>query len=341
MNDTHLIDESEEQKMLIGMLKAWGDQSLKPHAESWDHTEELPASVLQKADELGLHLIALPEEQGGTGMGPKLAMHAAETLAQYQASLALKVALQNGPVSTCWPSELGELDGTWGQGELRVNAQGAHGFITEVAWTRACRWLLIPQGNRLYCIDLHGQGVSIQTHNDRLGIRCAEWADIFLDGAYAQAFPLPKTTYMLAEAWLDLTWSTLALGLGKSALKFALSYIQDRKQFGKTLSKFQAIQWMISDSVTELDAARLLTYEAAHRLELGEVVEGARFAAQARLLAMEAGHQACDRSLQMHGGYGFTQEYQVERLWRDVQRCFPVQGKAKIQKKIMTTLMNA
>ena len=125
----------------------------------------------------------------------------------------------------------------------------------------------------------------------------------------------------------------LSLGLGEGALDAAVKYAKDRQQFGKAISEFQAIQWMIADSRTELDAARLLVYRAAVMAD-----SGARYsleASTAKLFASEVGSRVCNRSLQIHGGYGYTREFPVERHLRDAKLCEIGEGTSEVQRMII------
>ena len=125
-----------------------------------------------------------------------------------------------------------------------------------------------------------------------------------------------------------------ALGIGRAALETAVRHVKTREQFGAPLAKLQAIQWMIADSATELDAAELLMLRAAKLKDLGE----RRFtkeAAMAKLYASEAAFRAADRGLQMHGGYGFIKEYDAERHYRDVRICRLYEGTSEIQRVVI------
>lgn len=339
--DLHLIETSEEQSLLIDNVRTWAESTIKSHTQHWDEEQELPAKVLREAEELGLYAIAVKESHGGFDMGFEAAISAVELLAQYEPSLALKIAILNGPVASLWPEELTLDEATWATGQLQVNGMGATGQLSDVAWGESAKWLLVPQGDRLYVIDLQSDRVHKRSQRDRLGLRCADWVDMQLDGAPTLAFPLSRSHQLTAQAWMNLGWAAIALGAGAGGLQQGLQYASERKQFGQAISEFQAIQWMIADSVTELDAARLLTYEATRALISNEewsVREGVRLAAQARLLAAEAGHQACDRALQMHGGYGYTREYLVEKYWRDVQRTYPSEGTDLLHRLILNGL---
>jgi alkylation response protein AidB-like acyl-CoA dehydrogenase len=126
---------------------------------------------------------------------------------------------------------------------------------------------------------------------------------------------------------------SLALGLGLEAMEAATSYALERKQFGQSLSHFQAIQWKIADAMTELEAARLLLMNAAFRKELGRTYS--KEASMAKLFATEAANRACYEALQVFGGYGYTKEFPVERYSRDVRLTTIYEGTSEIQRLII------
>ena len=124
-----------------------------------------------------------------------------------------------------------------------------------------------------------------------------------------------------------------AIGIARAAVASAISYAKERKQFGQPLSEFQAIQWMLADSETELDAAGLLALRAAHRKETGYPFT--REAAAAKVFASEAAYRACHRAVQILGGYGYMREYPVERHLRDVKVTSIYEGTSEIQRIII------
>lgn len=127
---------------------------------------------------------------------------------------------------------------------------------------------------------------------------------------------------------------SLALGLGREALSLALDYSGEREQFGKPISRFQAIQFKLAEMGTELDAARLLTLRAAWLKEQS----GPRFtrqASMAKMYATEAAWRACDEAVQIFGGYGYVKEYAVERLLRDVRVTRIYEGTNEIQRVVI------
>ena len=125
-----------------------------------------------------------------------------------------------------------------------------------------------------------------------------------------------------------------AIGIGRAALEAAVRHVKTREQFGAPLANLQAIQWMIADSATELEAAELLMMRAARLKEEGKG-RYTKEAAMAKLFASEAGFRACDQALQMHGGYGFIKDYDVERHYRDIRICRLYEGTSEIQRLVI------
>jgi butyryl-CoA dehydrogenase len=125
----------------------------------------------------------------------------------------------------------------------------------------------------------------------------------------------------------------MALGLGQAALDEGTRYAKERVQFGQPIAKFQAIQWMIADTATEIDAARLLVYRAAAMKDAG--LRFTKEAAMAKLFASEAAERAAFKALQIHGGYGYSREYPVERIYRDQRLCSIGEGTSEIQRLVI------
>jgi alkylation response protein AidB-like acyl-CoA dehydrogenase len=126
---------------------------------------------------------------------------------------------------------------------------------------------------------------------------------------------------------------SLGLGLGLAAMDYASRYASERVQFGQKISSFQAIQWKIADAYTELEAARLLLMSAAYRKESGKAF--AKEASMAKLFATEAANKACYQALQMLGGYGYTQDFPIERYARDARITAIYEGTNEIQRVII------
>jgi butyryl-CoA dehydrogenase len=125
----------------------------------------------------------------------------------------------------------------------------------------------------------------------------------------------------------------MALGLAQGAFERALTYSKERQQFGQPICNFQGIQWMLADMATEIEAARLMVYRAAWLEDQG--VRFTKEAAMAKLYASEVAERACFKALQIHGGYGYMREYEVERMYRDQRLCTIGEGTSEIQRLVI------
>ena len=127
--------------------------------------------------------------------------------------------------------------------------------------------------------------------------------------------------------------AALAVGIGRGAMDEAIAYAKERRQFGRPISSFQAIQWMIADAATELDAASLLTFRAAYRKDAGKPF--VQEAAIAKLFASEAAMRSTIKAVQILGGYGYIREYPLERHMRDAKLCEIGEGTSEVQRMII------
>jgi alkylation response protein AidB-like acyl-CoA dehydrogenase len=125
----------------------------------------------------------------------------------------------------------------------------------------------------------------------------------------------------------------LSVGLAQSAMEEAIRYAKERRAFGQPLAAFEAIQWMIADAATQVDAARLLVYRAAWLKEQGHVVT--REAAMAKLFATEICEQVSRNAIQVLGSYGYSSEYPVERIYRDARLMTIGEGTSEVQRMVI------
>jgi alkylation response protein AidB-like acyl-CoA dehydrogenase len=126
---------------------------------------------------------------------------------------------------------------------------------------------------------------------------------------------------------------SMSIGIGRAAMDFAVNYAENREQFGQPISRFQAIQWMIADTYTELSAAQLLVLRAAFLKETGRPFT--REASMGKLLASEAANRACYNAVQILGGYGYTADFPVERMARDARVTTLYEGTSEIQRLVI------
>lgn len=227
---------------------------------------------------------------------------------------------------------------------------GAKAWITSGAFARA--WVVwarteMPDGKEklsAFLIDpADHDGITVGKPEEKMGQRASNTVSLTFDAVQIPEDALLGNLgdgFKLAMVALDggrIGVGSLALGLGTEALKLALDYSQERKQFGQPIGAFQGIQFKLADMATELDAARLLCLRAAWMKE--KSAENARRfsreASMAKLYATEAGWRACDEAVQIFGGYGYTREYTVERLLRDVRVTRIYEGTNEIQRVVI------
>jgi len=143
--------------------------------------------------------------------------------------------------------------------------------------------------------------------------------------------------FKIALATLDggrIGIAAQAVGIAQAALDESIEYAKQRQQFGKTLAQFQAIQWMVADMATRIEASRYLVYNAAYHKDLGG--RFSKEAAMAKLFAAETAVEAAIKAVQIHGGYGYTKEYTVERLFRDSKITEIYEGTSEVQRLVIS-----
>lgn len=190
-------------------------------------------------------------------------------------------------------------------------------------------------------VERDAPGFTVGRKEDTLGIRGSGACTLHFDDvrvSKANVLGEVNKGFRVAMVTLDagrIGIAAQAVGIGQAALDESVRYSKERKQFGKPISSFQALQWMIADSATEIAAARWLTYRAASLKDAGEsyTLE----AAQAKLYASEAATRAAHRAMQIHGGYGYTREFIVERLYRDARITEIYEGTSEIQRLVIAS----
>lgn len=174
---------------------------------------------------------------------------------------------------------------------------------------------------------------------DKLGLRASNTVPITLDDCEVPLDALlgdENGGFKIGMMALDggrIGIASQAIGIATAALEEAVAYAKQRKQFGKAIGDFQAIQWMLADSKAELDAARMLTLRAAQMKEKGAPFS--REAAMAKLFASESANKVCYRCLQVHGGYGYVRDFAVERHYRDVRVTTIYEGTSEVQRTVI------
>jgi hypothetical protein len=182
-------------------------------------------------------------------------------------------------------------------------------------------------------------GFSVGKKENKLGMRSSDTATLVLDNVRVPSRNLlgrQGEGFKQALAVLDggrIGIAALSVGIAQGALDASIKYARERMQFGKAIAEFQGIQWKLADIVTETQAARLLTQRAAWMKLAGLNITLS--AAQAKYFASEAAVRATNEAVQIHGGYGFTKDFPVEKLYRDVKLMTIGEGTSEVQKMVI------
>jgi len=201
-----------------------------------------------------------------------------------------------------------------------------------------------PKGISCLVIEKDMPGISFGAQEKKLGWRSQPTAQVNFDGVRVPAENLVGSEgqgFSIAMAGLDggrLNIGACSLGGAQRCLDEAKAYTSERRQFGTRIIDFQNTQFTLADMATELEAARMLLYAAAAKVTAG-AHDKTKFAAMAKRLATDTGSAVVDRALQMHGGYGYLQDYPVERFWRDLRVHRILEGTNEIMRLIVAREM--
>ena len=195
------------------------------------------------------------------------------------------------------------------------------------------------KGLSAFIVEKGTPGFSIGTREDKMGLRASNTVELLFEDC-----KVPKENllgkegigFKIAMTALDsgrIGIASQALGITRACLDESIRYAKERKQFGKTISSFEAIQWMIADMGTGIEAASLLTLSAAWRKDQG--MPFTKEASMAKLFASELANKSAYLALQIHGGYGYLKDFKVERLYRDARATSIYEGTSEIQRLVI------
>jgi alkylation response protein AidB-like acyl-CoA dehydrogenase len=257
----------------------------------------------------------------------------------------------------------GEHIGAWGLTEPGSGSDAGGARMTAVR--RGNSWVL--NGNKTFCTNGHYADVLVviavtdktaHTHGlsafivekdtkgfrpgkkeNKLGLRASDTSELIFEDCVIPAENLlgkEGDGFIDAMRTLDggrISIAALGLGMAQGAFEAALKYSKQRKQFGKAISEFQAIQWKLADMATEVDAARLLTLRAADMKDKG--MKTTQESSMAKLYTSEVAVRCANEGVQIHGGYGFIKDYPAEKFYRDVKLCTIGEGTSEIQRLVI------
>ncbi len=194
-------------------------------------------------------------------------------------------------------------------------------------------------GLSAFLVEKGTKGFRAGKKEDKLGLRASDTSELIFEDC---CIPVGNLLGKEGDGFIDamrvldggrISIAALSLGMAQGAYEAALRYSKQRKQFGKLIGEFQAIQWKLADMATEIDAARLLTLRSASMKDAGE--KTTQESSMAKLYASEVAVRCANECVQIHGGYGFIKDYPAEKYYRDVKLCTIGEGTSEIQRLVI------
>jgi short/branched chain acyl-CoA dehydrogenase len=375
------FDLTDEQSDIQRLVRDFADGEVRPVAEELDREKRFPYEIVEKLGNLGLMGMPYPQEYGGGGTDNVSYAIAVEELTRVDSSVAITMAanisLGTWPVyafgteeqkrallpDLCAGRKLGAFgltepeagsdagnvrtraaleDGEWvidGAKQFITNAGtdiSGHVAITALTGENEISNIIVPKGTPGY-----EQGEPYR----KMGWNASDTRPLTFDGARVPEENLLGPRGQGFKQFLQtldggrIGVSAMGVGLAQGALDEALAYAKERRAFGQTISKFQAIQTKLADLATEIEAARLLTYKAAWLKDQGRSFTLA--AAKAKLKTGRVAVRASEEAVQIHGGYGYIEEYPVCRFYRDAKILTIGEGTDEVQQMVIARALGA
>jgi short/branched chain acyl-CoA dehydrogenase len=369
------FDLSDEHQLLRSTVREFAEQRISPVAEELDREHRFPYDIVASLAELGLMGIPIPEEYGGGGGDTLSYAIAIEELTRVDSSVAITVAAHTSlgtmPILLYgteeqkreWLPDLasGKKLGAFGLTEPEAGSDA--GATRTTAELRDGKWVV--NGSKIFitnagtditaCVTITARtgddeisNVIVPTGNDgyeisapmrKMGWHASDTRELsFRDCAVPEANLLGErgAGYRQFLEILDggrISVAAMGVGLAQGAFELATSYARERQQFGKPISSFQAIQFKLADMATEIEAGRALVYKAAWLKDQGRAF--AQAAAMAKLYTGELAHRVANHALQIHGGYGYMDEYPISRFYRDQKVLEIGEGTNEVQRLVI------
>jgi len=370
---------TQEQELLRRTVRDFAESRVAPVAEELDREERFPYELVSELAELGLMGIPIAEEYGGAGADTVSYAIAIEELTRIDSSVAITVAAHTSlgtmPIYLYgdaaqkqeWLPRLASGQGLAAFGLTEPNAGSDAGATRTRAELRDGRWVV--NGSKMFitnagtdisaCVTITAvtgeneisniivpngtPGYQISAPMKKLGWHASDTRELFFkDCAVPEGNLLGPRGRGFSQfmAILDggrISVAAMGVGLAQGAYDLAFAYAKQREQFGRPIAKFQAVQFALADMATEIEAGRQLVYRAAWLKDQGK--DFGLAAAQAKLYTGILSNRAANASLQIHGGYGFMDEYAISRLFRDQKILEIGEGTNEVQRMVIAKLL--
>ena len=367
---------NEDQRMLREMVSDFAQREIQPLAAELDHDQRFPHETIGKMAELGLLGIPYPEEFGGAGMDTVCYAIAVEEVGRACGStgliLAAHTSLGTNPIYMFGSPEQkaqylprlcsGQTLGAFGltepgagsdAGGTRTQAiqdgdhwviNGSKMWITNAAYADYLILTAVTDTSKreisCFIIEKGTPGYTIGAEEKKLGLRGSDTHALSFEDVRVPASQMLGPRGQGFKQMLKtlnggrISIGALSVGLAQRALDESLRYSQDRVQFGRPICDNQVIAGYLADMATRVEASRELVLRAARMKDAG--MDYSQAGAMAKLFASETASWCADRAIQIHGGYGYTREYPVERLYRDAKLCEIGEGTSEIQRLVIS-----
>ncbi|MBA3842601.1 MAG: acyl-CoA dehydrogenase family protein [Actinobacteria bacterium] len=369
------FDLDPEHELLRDTVRQFALERIAPVAEELDREKRFPYELVAELAELGLMGMTIPETYGGAGSDTLSYAIAVEELTRIDSSVAITVAAHHSlgtlPIyyfgseeqRQRWLPELAsgaklaafgltEADAGSDAGATRTSARledgewvidGSKIFITNAGTDiTSCVTITAVTGDgeiSNIVVPNGTPGYTISAPMEKLGWRASDTRELSFQGARVPEGNLLGPRGEGFQQFLQIldggriSVAAMGVGLAQGCYDLALAYAKERRQFGKPISKFQAVQQKLVDMATEIEAARDLVWKAAWEKDQGRAF--AKTAAMAKLFSGELSHRAANWALQIHGGYGFMDEYAISRLYRDQKILEIGEGTNEVQRMVI------
>jgi alkylation response protein AidB-like acyl-CoA dehydrogenase len=365
---------SDDARMLVEAVRTLARERIAPRAAEVDHAAEFPWDAVELLRENDVFALAFPERYGGTGTGMLTHLQAVEELSWADATVGLLLAVQGLgglPVLLDGSEEQRErYVPRWASGEwiaaYALTEPGA-GSDAGALTTRARRdgdgWVLdgvkrfitnagvahtyvvfarAEAGITAFMVEADDPGFSVGRIEPKMGIKGSTTGELLLDSCRLPGDRLigeEGAGFRLAMRVLDRSRPGIAaqaLGIGQAALDYAARYATERQAFGKPIADQQGIQFMLADMATAIEAARGLVHRVGAMLDAGaDGPELTKLSAMCKLAASDAAMRVSTDAVQILGGYGYIQEFPVERMMRDAKITQIYEGTNQIQRVVI------
>jgi alkylation response protein AidB-like acyl-CoA dehydrogenase len=361
-----------EQELIRSTAREFVEREIVPHARDWDREEEMDRGIVERLAEVGYLGAALPEDYGGMGLDTVSYCLITEELGRADSSVRGIVSVNVGLVGKTiarWGTEeqkqewlprlsSGETLGCYALTEpgagsdpagLATRADrdgdgwsisGSKIFITLGTWA-GLALVFARTGDRITCflVPTDATGFSARPLKGKLGLRAQDTGELSLDGLRVPADAVLGAEgegMKVALSALDNGRISLAagcVGIAQGCLDACLAYATERRQFGRPIASFQLVQELLAEIAVETEAGRLLTWRAALAADSGQ--RHTLESSIAKYYASEAAVRASNAAVQIHGGYGYVDEYPVGKYLRDARVTTLYEGTSQIQKLII------